>query len=311
MNKKILAVLMALMMVLTSAVAFAAEDGTVENPYIDDATITITKNYENTTSWANPAENFIFTASDETITISPAQVSSSDKDQNVSFTITLPEYNTPGVHEYDITETASEFAGVSTIDGSLKLVVQVVQNAEQEGLTRVVYLKQGDAKTDTITGNKYEAGQLTLEKQVTGTMGDRAKEFTFKVVLNADKKIDATLLGGVNQENVSVSEDGKTVTISNIKLADDGTLTITNIPKDVSWKITEEEANQDGYETTPSNETGMMTANGDVKSTFTNHKDGDDIATGVFTDNMPYIMLMAFVMILAAAVVLKKRSVNE
>ena len=36
-----------------------------------------------------------------------------------------------------------------------------------------------------------------------------------------------------------------------------------------------------------------------------------EVDTGVFTDNMPYFMLMAFVMILAAAVVLKKRTVNE
>ena len=41
-----------------------------------------------------------------------------------------------------------------------------------------------------------------------------------------------------------------------------------------------------------------------------NTKD-ENIDTGVTTDNMPYIMLMAFAMMIAAAVLLKKRTVND
>ncbi len=161
-------------------------------------------------------------------------------------------------------------------------------------IAKPVFDDQECTQTFTITNAKEDqpkpdSGSLTISKSVTGTAGDKTKAFHFNVELkdaSGNVLIPANIPVSIiaNNQNVGTEQpDYNNWLISGgkepIVLTDGQSVTISNLPVGTTYKISETEANADGYQTTigtgatVSNEaTGNITTT-PALVTFTNHKD--------------------------------------
>ena len=254
-------------------------------------------------------------------------------------TVAVPDaaaYGSVGYYYYQFKETTGNTAGV-TYDTTVKIFRVAVINGENGlEISNVLFYTGTDAntKTDNVT-NKYSAGTLTINKVVTGNMGDKTKEFTVTVTFKApeNKEIKAPInieTTGANSPQNHITADiaqNKETASATIKVKDGTTVTFTNIPKGVTYKV--EETHENGYDapkyTATSNNvtvdttgiTGTITTennNADYMEqtvTITNNK-GITIDTGIFVSNLPYLLALAGI---AAAALLffagKKRRNGE
>lgn len=134
-----------------------------------------------------------------------------------------------------------------------------------------------------IFRNTRKTGSLSLTKMVSSSMSsDAEKPFTFNVIF--DRELDNTgntmkvAVDGTDTTftlaKESKTEDGTTTTVSairGIKLEHQQTAVISGLPAGVTYTITEDEANQGGFVTTSTGETGTISAYVS-RATFTNTK---------------------------------------
>ncbi len=113
---------------------------------------------------------------------------------------------------------------------------------------------------DALYWKSIDAGNLAISKTVTGTHGDKDKDFHFTVTLE-DKTVNGTY-GDMD------FKDG----IADITLKHGEKTTATGLPADIKYTVTETEADQDGYVTSSINETGTIPKNDIASVTFTNAK---------------------------------------
>ena len=330
MNKKILAILMALLMVAMSATAFAAANDTVN--VVEETSFDLTKTY---TGAGAPAETFKFTLggtdqgnypltlSSETISFDGPQ--SADAAAKV-VTVTVPAVGgeggypaEPKTYNYTITETVENPTAGIAYDKTEYAVKVTVYNASAAGTDPVykttISIKAAGASaksTEAAFANTYSATSMTVKKQITGNAANMSDTFEITVTFSnpADSTLKSAITSSVSDQTVTVtpSEDGKTFVIGNIGHND--VVTFSNLPVGTHYSVVETANAYDATYSDAAVEDKVVAKDAGTNVVVTNTKT-DDIDTGVFTDNMPYFMLMAFVMMLAAAVVLKKRTVNE
>ena len=317
--KKFVAILLTLMLVLGVSAAFADEI----------TSVTLKKNYSLEGKGTSPAEIFTFTSvpfsvtdanSATTVQTMPkligATVSFDEGDagkvSTKNITFTLPEYTSVGTYTYTVTETASGNAGVTTDTRDFKVRV-IVGNGETVGsykvLSAVAYY--GDQPNETTkaeqVNNKYSAGTLNVSKTVTGNLGDKDKYFEFKVTLTGEtgKTYGASyaVTGGSasNPTSIKIGEE------TTFQLKHDDTLSIANLPYGVTYTVTETAV--DGYTTTKTGDTGSINA-AEQTAAFTNDKAGNP-DMGVTTENLPYVLLIGFVVLAGAALLLKRKAHNN
>lgn len=325
--KKFLALVMAMMMVLAMGTVAFAES------YEDMPTVTVTKTYKETNDGStSPAETFSFTALTCTkvedagvgITAANAPVptigtvsynagDAGSANATKDITITLPTYTNVGIYTYTFSEVAGNTAGVTYYGETITLVVTVI---EQDGQIRVAAVHtedEGEAKSDDFD-NEYSAGTLAVKKIVTGTLGDRTKEFTVKVTFTAPEgktvKEDITYNDTQATSNVAVAAGegwtgSKEVTIT---LKSDETITFTNIPYGVTYTVVEDDYSAEEYKTSYNfSDTAKKVDTASDNVEITNHKDGV-IDTGILLDNAPYMMIMAMVVLAGVAMMMKRRA---
>ena len=278
--KKILAMILALLLVLSMGVAMAdgehftksyklaegAEAATALSPIetftFSTVTCTDVKHAAAGVTKDNAPVPTIGTAAYETA--GGATSAGGTKD----VTITLPTYNSVGIYTYTFNEVDNKTAGVTYHDEDITLVVTVQQNTEDlfevvavhcESPIQPVYIKDGkqvDAdgneitaiqKTDVFT-NTYTAGQLTVKKQVTGNLADRDKKFKIKVTFTAPE-------GKTVKENqIMYTVNGETIhatpgTAVELELShNDTAVTFVNIPDGVTYTVVEDSYASDGYD---------------------------------------------------------------
>ena len=329
--KKFLAILMAMMLVF-SVCGVAMADS-----YDDMETITLKKVYNSIGSTAvSPKETFSFSkltctnvedaATDVDTSNAPVPTIGSvtynkheagSKTKEKYITINLPEYTSVGVYTYTFTETDGKTAGVDYRKNAITLVVTVI---EQNGKVRVAAVHtedEGGEKSDSFD-NTYSAGTLKVKKQVTGILGDKTKEFTVKVTFTApeDKtvKSDITYVKGTETKTISADswKDGSVT--EEITIKDGETITFSNIPYGVSYAVKENDYTADGYDTEYQTNFNRLewkvdSVTSDPIITIVNDKDGE-IDTGVYTDNMPYVILLGIVVLAGAVMLMKRRSYN-
>lgn len=350
MNKKILAILMAMLMIAMSAVAFAAvedakNDSTQLNQGLelgkDAGKIKIVKVYTGT---GRPAETFNFKVYTDEAGKNPAtgftevNITLGDDEKITSDTayLDLPAVdaeayaNKPGENIFYIKETKGNYAGVTYSPDTYKLTVTVYTETDTDGnlvYQRVATIrKMSDLRTkhdEASFTNTYDSTSMTVKKVLAGNAANMNDTFEFTVTFK--KPLDGTLLksaiSGVanDTENVTVSEpsvnatDG-TVTFTLSGMGHNDMVTFSNLPVGTIYSVVETPNNK-GYTVEYSDNDKkenekVVLADEDTNVVVTNTKKVD-IDTGVTTDNMPYIMLMAFAMMIAAAVLLKKRTVND
>lgn len=192
-------------------------------------------------------------------------------------------------------------------------------------------------KLDSTTGskddvhNEYEKGKITVDKTVTGNMGDTTKPWIFKLTLTpADGETvrgtvkisgSGTYVGPTaptadDNGNVTGNTAASSLTIAPtwdskqevyFTLTSGQNLTFDNIPEGVAWTIEEVEADKYGYTTTKATkESGTIAANDDITASYVNKK-SQTPDTGVSITAVPYIMILAVAMMGAVMMIIRRR----
>ncbi len=333
--KKLVSFMLVMVLALSMSIGAFANGTDGGSTYTDKDSVTITKTYKETNEGStSPDETFQFTieatsvedAADginvgnmpmptvDSVAYAEGEAGSDNAQKTIS--IDLPDvYPSVGVYTYTIRETASTTAGVVSHGDAITLVVTVLQG--ENGLIRVpaVHTETSDGTKSDDISNEYQAGQLSVTKQVTGNMGDRSKEFDFTVKFNAPdgKKVlsDITYTVGKDTYTISAEEWSENLSVErNISLQHGDTVTFINIPYGVTYEVTE--AEYDDYTQTIKSSDNESNGNGTVNSptetvTAINDKDGGAIDTGIFLDNMPYIVMLVVVIAGFTAFAMKKR----
>ena len=337
--KRLFACLLALTMMLGLSATVFAEEQTETTPM----TVTIKKVYKLEGAGTSPAETFTLKQTGKevvdgeaaeapdlgTITgaefaAGEAKASGTEKD----ITVALPEYTSVGVYEYTLKEVdettgiTGTTAGVTYYGNDIKLVVTVING--ENGNLRIAGVHtedtaDGNSKKSNTIVNTYSAGTLNVSKTVTGNLGDKDKYFEFKVTLTGETGKtygdSYTVTGGSNAANPGTIKIGEETTF---KLKDGETISIANLPYNVTYAVTETEA--DGYTTkvkVNGNEIeGNTVTEQKINSAaqnveFTNDKNKGDIDTGVYLDNLPYILVFAGVLAIAVVFAVRRRRFED
>lgn len=321
--KKFVAILLTLMLVLGIGAAVATE-ATPSTDLTDHETVKIKKVYKLEGAGTSPVETFTLkqvgdgTVTNGEATSAPAlgtitgaafaEGAATANGTTGEITVALPEYTSVGVYEYTLQEVAGTTAGVTYYGETIKLVVTVV-NGKNNDLLRIagVHTESSGVKSDTFE-NTYRAGTLNVSKTVTGNLGDKNKYFEFKVTLTGvEGKTygdSYAVTGGSDSSNPQSIKIGEETTF---KLKHGDTLSIANLPYGVTYTVTET-ADAD-YETTKTGDRGTIGA-ATQTAAFTNNKNGS-IDTGVTTENLPYVLLIGFVVLAGAALLIKRKAHNN
>ena len=348
--KKFFAGVLAAAMMLTVGATAAFATGTT-TPVANDGngTFTITKKYsaENANTFA-PAETFKLKQTDKSgkqMSVSydgnvpdlktvagesdgivgvVSFTTESSAEQTGVFTIGLPQYNGVGVFTYTLEEVSATNAGIQNDGRTFTVTVYATQG--NDGIETGVTVHEGTSKGTKVISinNKFQAGALTIHKDVKGSMGDEAYEFPFTVTLSSAKPVTATLR--VNGETSTVkfekAEDATEYTATlPFKLSNGKEYTIGNIPYDVTYTVSEDgetngtltvgsDVNAVKYDVEYSNN-GAKVEGATATVTVTNTAGDVVIDTGVILDNAPYIALLAIVAIGGVALMLNKRRRDE
>lgn len=326
--KKLLSAAMALVMGLSMAAPVLAvgEVGGNEYPYSDEKEIKIDKEIKLTNDGTvNPEETFNFTVGEGEVTgtgVSDVEAPAIgdfsiifDQGQVASSTdLQLPEFDHVGVYTYEISETAGNTAGMRYNTEAYKLQVTVL-NDGNGGFKRVVTLvteevtEEKDVKTDIIE-NTFEAGKLVVTKEITGNFSQSDDTFEVTVTLTPDegknlKEGPITVTGAAGETGNVVKNDDGTVTVT-FTVTHNSTVTIANVPYDVSYEVTEDAGD---YTATITTEDNGKIDDASQEVEIVNNLD-QEVATGVNLDNLPYILVLALVGVGLISFTVRKRVRN-
>ena len=333
--KKATSIALALLLTMgLSTTAFAATDG-----YADQESVTLKKSYTLTNEGTvSPAETFTFSALTCTSVTDAADGITKDNaplptiannavyakgdagsaTKTKDITINLPTYESVGIYTYSFTENAGVTAGVSYRSDEFKLVVTVI---EQNGKVRVAGLhaeNKDGVKTDTFEDNTYSAGSLAVSKEVTGQLGDKTKEFKATVTFTAPEgktvNSDITYVDGTETKTIAASawKDGKAS--AEITLKNGETVNFANIPYDVTYSVVEDDYTTDGYDKakyTNSDDNLKIDSAKDTVKITNNKGTKEDIDTGVYTNNMPYVVVLSLVVCAGIVMVVANKRRKE
>lgn len=240
----------------------------------------------------------------------------------VPVTIDASKFPTYGIYYYVVTEQNPAVAGISYKDAdgnanTMYMVVTIIVDGTtgKKAVGGIHYTHDVETKTNKTTGitNTYSANNLTVSKIISGNMADATKEFemTVKFEAPANETVKSTItyktkVGDTDFTELTWSEGKATATIY---LKGGDSVTFYNIPKGVTYTVTETEANQNGYTTTYDNATN--TINGTNQTATVTNVRGEDVDTGLFMDNAPYMMIMAMVVLAGVAMMMKRRAYND
>lgn len=343
-KKRLFAGMLALAMLFSlNVTAFASEPsdgGTVSVSAGPVENVTLTKTYKlanaDTTS---PAETFTYTISRVSVTDAADGITNSNmplptgtwevnynegeatvEGVEKTFVVKLPEYTSVGIYTYNIHENSSNNAGVVVDSHDVTMNVTVVNGDDGFDCYVALYkdvMENGEFVNKKINAkdafeNTYEANKLTFNKDVQGNLAVPSKDFEFTITLTAaDGVVYADSYDIVNVSSGAVLD---AITVSGTKVInvseEDGDIAIKNLPYGVTYKI--EETNAYDYEkgTVPANAEGAINETAQ-KVTFINTKGAGTIDTGVYLDNLPYIIVFAGVLAAVAVLVIRRRRVDD
>ena len=150
----------------------------------------------------------------------------------------------------------------------------------------------GDNPEVKVTVTNYPLPGLTVRKTVSGNMGDRNREFDFTVQAQNFKGQPVSVDG---------TYEGILVQNGQFKLKHGQSLVIPELPYRVTCTVTESIPEEEGYTTTVKVDGGeekrsktvtVENMNTAAVIDFTNTKTLN-VPTGIFTDNLPYLMMLA------------------
>ena len=172
--------------------------------------------------------------------------------EGATYTITEAKDTYYGVKEINVTGSGEAMTDLESgkVTGTIAVEGNVTDSGQKQPSNSIQYV---NAKRGT--------GGLTVTKEVTGTHGNKEQEFHFTVTLE-DKTFSGTygdmeFTGGVATFTLKHGESA----------------TATGLPAGVTYKVTESEADQDGYVTTQKGAEGTIPEGETVTASFTNTKE--------------------------------------
>lgn len=258
--------------------------------------------------------------------------------QPVAVAVTADNYQSVGYYYYEFREKAGNTAGVTYAADTYAVRVAVVNDDASAGALKIDSVRLYKVNADGSLGDKaenvtnvYATGSLSVTKTVTGNMGDRNREFDVTVTFTAPAGTEihapiaiSTSAGITGNPTEAVINAAKTGATASVKVKDGTTVVFSNIPKGVTYQVTETQA--DGYHTPKYNGTesaggksGTITDTaagagtvGMTQSVEIENKRETTIDTGIFLSDLPYVLVLAGI---AAAALLffagKKRRDRE
>jgi hypothetical protein len=128
-------------------------------------------------------------------------------------------------------------------------------------------IKAGQTMTASFTNTKWMPGSLTIKKTVAGN-GEKNIKFDFTVMFT---KPDSTPDNG-EYDYSGTGGDGKISNGGHISLAHGQSITITGLPKDTVYTVTETNDPQNGYMMNSDHDTGKIITNDEQTASFVNTK---------------------------------------
>lgn len=332
--KKFLSMMLALVLVLSmGTVAFAAEGGSTWNgDYTATAETTFNEIKKTYTSENNVVvnETLSFTSTAQTtnpdggaanLTVADLKVSSLNPG---TLAVTIPSLNKAGIYEWTIKETAGNTAGVTYSTAEVHVIVLVEYDNTKHELkiaNITSYIKLENGKKAKTFDNTFKSGSFTVAKDVEGNMANENDEFEITVTLTSTKPIgtNVTLAGTtVTPDQWTNNEDSYTCTSTLNYSEIGGAKTFSDIPDGVTVSVVEDTATgkMNGYTFDNTNNKGnnfsMKVVDADNnKAVVVKNTKGEEIATGITLDSMPYILMLAVVFMGLFVFFSKKRMMRE
>lgn len=252
--------------------------------------------------------------------------------ENAAISMQLPAYTKVGTYTYQVKEVDGGTLGMTYDNTTYTLQVRVANKMVDGKIdstgAKVCYvtMKANGVKESSVK-NTYNASNLTISKTVEGNMGDRDKEFDFKVTLKvpAGKTLRSTI-NVPEGSAITWTDEVGTVTF---KLSHGESFTLMNLPYDIEYTVDEMngttalnngekingtyQVSYDGKKagTIGTGEGKIAPTEGVISTEVTNTWGDDEIDTGVILDNAPYILMLAVVAGAAMTLVIKKRREEE
>lgn len=241
---------------------------------------------------------------------------------NVAFT-------EPGIYRYVITEKATNNDDITNDSVAARYLDVYVVNGKNGGfeiasqalLKEAVNPDTGSVYDSTKKSdgymNSYTTYELTLDKVVDGTMGDKSKEFEFTI--NFEGPANASFTYG--NEKVTLNNEGKGNI--DVMLADaTAAFCIKGIPSTVKYTVVENVAKTEGYTTTATvNDIACNVTSGENAQTLAEQTMGqmkNEVVvtntksavtpTGLILNIAPYILMVALAGVLAFFFLRRRKS---
>ena len=243
--------------------------GSITNTYLPKATtvtLPVTKTIEGTPS-TEANFDFVLTTLTEN---APMPVSGGEK-----LTITgegtgnfgAITYTMPGTWKYSVYEKAGGLEAYGYDDNIYKVIV-TVNDVGGELVASVAIEDRSGASVDKMEfNNLYLTGDLIVQKIIAGNAASINKEYNFKVTLS-DTSING-IYGDMNFVNG----------VAEFTLKGGERVFAKNLPAGVKYTVTEDDYSGEGYVTTKTNDTGVITYNNEIQATFTNTRNADGSLT--------------------------------
>ncbi len=188
--------------------------------------------------------------------------------------ITFTAEDVGKTYEYEMREEPKEADGF-VCDGSVwHVTVAVTQSSDGKLAAEIIYEKDGVVRSSDqgalFENLSYEPVKLTVQKTV-GGLGDKEMAFNFKVEFTLPEGFDRDLAGIARiadaPDGFTWSVDAETGAVTlEFALKHGQLVTVENLPAWIGYKVTEAEADRDGYRTyVYGAETGDLSVDGTVR----------------------------------------------
>ena len=228
---------------------------------------------------ANPADGC--TLKDDTGEVT---VSTIGETTTVVFDADAVTFTKAGTYTFTIAETKGSDSDIVYDTTTWRVTVNVTPDEGEGKLkTSAEYAVEGSADSANTTGaafvNTMQEASLLLGKTVSGSRGDRQRDFTFQIRLTGPDAQplngDYPTIGGATEPGIVPPADG-TLTVKDgvatVTLRHGQTVTIQGLPAGTVYTVTETDGS--GYLTTYTNKDGTLVAGTTAEAWVENYRGG-------------------------------------
>ena len=155
------------------------------------------------------------------------------------------------------------------------------------------------------------AGDISVKKLVKGNAGEETRDFTFKFEWDAKGEFEYHKYKVGSNEELDHGENELLASGESVTLKHNERVVVKNLPAGTKYKVTETEANKDGYVTGYVNETGSIVRFEEIDCTVTNERNTNKTGD-VFSPTLMYSLIGLAILSLAVMIIVirKKKTTN-